>query len=155
MKTVKAGLLISNITWISQKTNLKVEFFSLLFLLKSEQLHFLSVPQTSPWCRVMLYILLLNVVIFFFSLLESEIESCSVLSDSLGPHGLPNLWNSPSQNTVMGNLSLFQGIFPTQGSNPGLPHCTQILYQWATISLLNMCLSLFSHRATIQNFVWQ
>ena len=29
----------------------------------------------------------------------------------------------------MGNLSLLQGIFPTQGSNPGLPHCRQILYQ--------------------------
>ena len=28
-----------------------------------------------------------------------------------------------------GSLSLLQGIFPTQGSNPGLPHCRQILYQ--------------------------
>ena len=28
-----------------------------------------------------------------------------------------------------GNLSLLQGIFPTQGSNPGLPHFRQILYQ--------------------------
>ena len=27
------------------------------------------------------------------------------------------------------NLSLLQGIFPTQGSNPGLPHCRWILYQ--------------------------
>jgi len=27
------------------------------------------------------------------------------------------------------NLSLLQGIFPTQGLNPGLPHCRQILYQ--------------------------
>ena len=27
----------------------------------------------------------------------------------------------------MGSLSLLQGIFPTQGSNPGLPHCRQIL----------------------------
>ena len=26
-------------------------------------------------------------------------------------------------------LSLPQGIFPTQGSNPGLPHCRWILYQ--------------------------
>ena len=26
-------------------------------------------------------------------------------------------------------LSLLQGIFPTQGSNPGLLHCRQILYQ--------------------------
>ena len=29
----------------------------------------------------------------------------------------------------MGSLSLLQGIFPTQGSNPGLQHCRQILYQ--------------------------
>ena len=29
----------------------------------------------------------------------------------------------------MGSLSLFQGIFLTQGSNPGLPHCRWILYQ--------------------------
>ena len=28
-----------------------------------------------------------------------------------------------------GSLSLFQGIFPTQGSNPGLPYCRWILYQ--------------------------
>ena len=38
-------------------------------------------------------------------------------------------WNSPGQNTGMGSLSLLQGIFPTQGSNPGFPHCRQILYQ--------------------------
>ena len=29
----------------------------------------------------------------------------------------------------MGSLSLLQGIFPTQGSNPGLPYFRQILYQ--------------------------
>ena len=39
-----------------------------------------------------------------------------------------SLWNSPGQNTGMGSLSLLQGIFPTQGSNPGLPHCRRILY---------------------------
>ena len=38
-------------------------------------------------------------------------------------------WNSPGQNTGVGSLSLLQGIFPIQGSNPGLPHCRQILYQ--------------------------
>ena len=38
-------------------------------------------------------------------------------------------WNSPGQNTGVGSLSLLQGIFPTQGPNPGLPHCRQILYQ--------------------------
>ena len=31
------------------------------------------------------------------------------------------------QNTDMGNPFLLQGIFPTQGSNSGLPHCRQIL----------------------------
>ena len=37
-------------------------------------------------------------------------------------------WNSPGQNTGVGSLSLLQGIFPTQGLNPGLLHCRQILY---------------------------
>ena len=55
--------------------------------------------------------------------------SCSVVSDSLRPHGLYSLWNSPGQNTGVGSLSLLQGIFPTQGSNPGLLHRRWILYQ--------------------------
>ena len=38
-------------------------------------------------------------------------------------------WNSPGQHTGMGSLSLLQEIFPTQGLNPGLPHCRRILYQ--------------------------
>ena len=38
-------------------------------------------------------------------------------------------WNSPGQNTGVGSCSLLQGIFSTQGSNPGLPHCRRILYQ--------------------------
>ena len=29
----------------------------------------------------------------------------------------------------LGSHSLFQGIFPTQGSNSSLPHCRQILYR--------------------------
>ena len=59
----------------------------------------------------------------------SESESCSFLSDSLRPHGLYSPWNSPGQNTGVDNLSLLQGISPTRGSNPGLPHCRWILYQ--------------------------
>ena len=39
------------------------------------------------------------------------------------------IWNSPGQNTGVGSLSLFQEIFPTQESNPGLLHCRQILFQ--------------------------
>ena len=53
-------------------------------------------------------------------------ESCSVMSDSLRPHVLYSPWNPPGQNTGVGSLSLLQGILPTQGSNPGLPHCRQI-----------------------------
>ena len=56
-------------------------------------------------------------------------ESRSVVSDSLRPHGLYSPWNSPGQNTGVVSLSLLQGIFPTQGSNPGLPHCRRSLYQ--------------------------
>ena len=59
----------------------------------------------------------------------TESESLSVMSDSLGPHGLHSQWDSPGQNTGVCGLSLLQEIFSTQGSNPGLPHCRQILYQ--------------------------
>ena len=44
------------------------------------------------------------------------------------PH-LHGLWNSPGQNTGVGNRPLLQGISPTQGLDPGLPHCRRILYQ--------------------------
>ena len=45
------------------------------------------------------------------------------------PRTVYNPWNSPGQSTRVGCLSLLQDIIPTQGSNPGLPHCRQILYQ--------------------------
>ena len=73
----------------------------------------------------------------FFSLIRTPVilgevkwsESCSVMSDSLRPCGLYSPWNSLGQNTGVGSLSLLQGIFPTQGSNPGLLHSRRILYQ--------------------------
>ena len=55
-------------------------------------------------------------------------ESRIVVSDSLQLRGLYSLWNSPGQNTGVRSHSLQQGIFPTQISNPGLPHCRQILH---------------------------
>ena len=61
--------------------------------------------------------------------------SCSVVSNSLQPHGLHPPGSSvhedsPSKNTGVGCHSLLQGIFPTQKSNPGLlqADCRQILY---------------------------
>ena len=46
-----------------------------------------------------------------------------------GPHGLYSLWNSPGKNPGVHRLFLLQGIFPTQGLNPGLLHCRWVLYQ--------------------------
>ena len=66
--------------------------------------------------------------------LKSEVKwSCSVMSDSLRPHGLQptrllHPWDSPGRNTGMGCHFLPQEIFPTQGSNLGLPYCRQTLY---------------------------
>ena len=52
-----------------------------------------------------------------------KVQVTQVVSDSLRPHGLYSPWNSPGQNTEVGSLSLLQGIFPTQKSNPSLLHC--------------------------------
>ena len=54
-------------------------------------------------------------------------ESHLVVSNSFWPHGLYSPWNSPGQNTGVSSCSLLQGTLPTQGLNPGLPHCRQIL----------------------------
>ena len=59
--------------------------------------------------------------------------SCSVMSDSLQPHGMQPArllcpWGFSRQEYWSGCPALLQGIFPTQGSNPGLPHCMKILY---------------------------
>ena len=57
----------------------------------------------------------------------------SVTSNSLQPRGLQltrllRPWDSRGKSTGVGCHCLLQGIFPTQGSNPGLPHCRQTLY---------------------------
>ena len=72
-------------------------------------------------------------------LLETEADigltvfSCSVVSDSLRSHGLQPArllcpWDSPGKNTEVACHALLQGIFPTQGLNPGLLPCRLILY---------------------------
>ena len=72
----------------------------------------------------------------YFRELESEVKVKAALcvSDSLLPRGLFSSWNSPGQKTGVGSLSLLQAIFPTHGSNPGLPHCRQIPYQLSLCS---------------------
>ena len=61
------------------------------------------------------------------------IISCSVTSDSLWSHRLEPTrflcpWDSPGKNIGVCSHSLLQGIFLTQGSNPGLLHCRVFLY---------------------------
>ena len=58
-----------------------------------------------------------------------ESVSRSVMSDSVTPWTIHSPWNFPGQNTGVGSLSLLQGIFPTQGLDPGLLHCRRIPYQ--------------------------
>ena len=63
------------------------------------------------------------------------------MSDSLQPYGLYSPWNSLGLNTGVHSLFLLQGIFPTEGSKPGLPHCRRILYQ-------------LSHKENPRTLVW-
>ena len=63
----------------------------------------------------------------------SQNVSCSVVSNSLRPHGLKPIMplcprDFPGKDTGVGCLFLLQWIFLTQGSNPGLLYCRQILY---------------------------
>ena len=65
--------------------------------------------------------------------IKSLSKSCavfshSVVSNSLWPHGLLCPWDFPGKNTGVDCHFLLQGIFPTQGSNPSLPHYRQMLY---------------------------
>ena len=42
----------------------------------------------------------------------------------------------------MGSLSFLQGIFPAQGSNPGLPRCRRILYQLSYQAIIRIHLGI-------------
>ena len=78
-----------------------------------------------PHCRQMLYRLSHQ-----GSQVKWVSQSCPTLCD---PMDSP--WNSPIQNTGVGNCSILQGIFPTQGSNPGLPHLRLILFFFFSLFL--------------------
>ena len=86
------------------------------------------------------------------------------MSDSLRPHGLYSPWNSPGQNTRVDSLSLLQGIFPTQGLNPGLLHCRQTLHQlshrgsptgrYQSLGSQPTCLGLLADFSSLQLYSW-
>ena len=104
--------------------------------------------------------------IFFFQSCKSESVSCLVLSNSCDPmnYSLPG-------SSVHGILQarilewgchfLFQGIFPTQGLNPDLLHCRQILYCWShpgphywRISVLKLCGHLYRVLDPKDNYIF-
>ena len=93
-------------------------------------------------CSIELYFFLCQ----YHTVLITVCFSCSVVSDSLQPHGLwPTRllcpWGFPGKNTGVGSHSLLQKIFPTQGLNLGLLHCKRILYQ-------------LSHKGSPKQTVW-
>ena len=59
-------------------------------------------------------------------LVAQSFQLCNPMGCS--PPGFSVHGDSPGKNIGVGCLALLQGIFPTQGSNPDLPHCRHILY---------------------------
>ena len=68
-----------------------------------------------------------------------------ITSDSLEPNGLQPaslfcLWGFSGKNRTMGCHALLQGIFTTQGSNPGLLHCKWIFYHLSHQEVIPWCI---------------
>ena len=81
-------------------------------------------PSRMLWVRGSLRRLVQISIKVLNDISESESQSYLTLQNPTDY----NPWNSLGQNTGVGSLSFLQGIFPTQESNPGLPHCRWILY---------------------------
>ena len=83
--------------------------------------------QGSPYIYIYYYI----ICSVFVCVLCLVTLSCPALCDPMdcSPPGSSVHGDSPGKNTGAGCHVLLQGVFPTQGSNPGLPHCRWILYQ--------------------------
>ena len=86
------------------------------------------------YLMIAIYVLLKFYLWMDYEYLGSLVSvSRSVMPDSLGPYGLQPTrllypWDFPGKDTGVGCHFFLQGIFPIQGSNPGLPHCRQTLY---------------------------
>ena len=96
-----------------------------VLLCSNNNIYFMKIlPRIKPTTLATLISFFSHPIPFLASWSEVKVaQSCLTLCDPCSP------WNSPGQNTGVGSLSLLQGIFPTQGSNPGLLHCRWILYQ--------------------------
>ena len=79
--------------------------------------------------RVCALLSISNVPDCYFMKVKVKVKSFSHVrlfaTRGLQPTKLLHPWDSPGKNTGVGCHFLVQGIFPTQRSNPGLPHCRQ------------------------------
>ena len=77
-------------------------------------------------------------------------ESCLVVSYSLQPHGLYTVHGILQARIVDWVAFPFsRGSFPTQGLNPGLPHCGRILYQLSHFTKRYIIYSIYSYNQLI------
>ena len=69
-------------------------------------------------------------IILSGTVLRLVAQLCLTLCDPMdcSPPGSSVHGDSPGKNTGVGFYALLQGIFSIQGSNPGLPRCSEILY---------------------------
>ena len=67
--------------------------------------------------------------VYYQSAFQSHTYTVSYKAYGLYPARFLSSWDFPGKNTGMDCHFLLQGIFPTQGSNLGLPHCKQTLYR--------------------------
>ena len=72
-------------------------------------------------------------------------QSCLTLCNLMdcSPPGSSVHGDSPAKNTRVGGHAFLQGIFPTQGSNPGLPYCRWILYHLSLVSRVGFVLNCY------------
>ena len=90
---------------------------------------FVYILILSTVSEVLLYTYKLNWMLEILLRVYVCVWSASLQPHVLWPARLFCLWDPPGKNTGVGCHALLQGIFPIQGSNPGLPHCRRILYQ--------------------------
>ena len=88
-------------------------------------------------------------------------QSCLTLCDPMdcSPPGSCVHGDSSSKNTGVGCHALLQGIFPTQGSNPGLLHCKQIVnylsHQGSLELIILYCIFESCKESTFKKFLAQ
>ena len=89
---------------------------------------------------------------------ESESVGCSIVSDSMWPHGVLTAgllcpWNSPGKHTGVACHSMLQGIFPTQGLNWVSWTAGRFFSSWATREALHgplyTCTHIHTHTHTL------